>query len=202
MNEPVYTIGHSNQPLADFLSALNANGITAVADVRSYPYSQMNPQFDRKSLSAELKALGIAYVFLGKELGARSSDPDCYKDGKVQFDRLAKSELFREGVERVLQGMEHYRVALMCAEREPLACHRTILVSRHLAELGLSVRHILSSTETEDHADTMLRLLHELELDEANLFLDRADLLAEAYRLQASRIAYQREGAATTAAQP
>ena len=135
----------------------------------------MNPQFRRESLAAELKAHGSVYVFLGKELGARSHDPDCYKDGKVQFDRLAKTERFREGVERVLQGMESYRVALLCAEREPLACHRTILVLRHLAERVCACAISLSSTETEDHPDTLQRLLRELELDETNLFQSRSD---------------------------
>lgn len=200
MNEAIYTVGHSNRPLEEFLLALTSHGITAIADVRSYPYSKMNPQFDRESLGVALKERGIAYVFLGKELGARSNSASCYEDGKVRYDLLAKTKLFEEGIERVLQGMERYRVALMCAEKEPLACHRTILVARHLAERGLPVRHILSSTEVEAHEDAVQRLLHELELDGSHLFFTPADLLTEAYRLQGARIAYEREGATVTGA--
>src|SRR5690242_16269876 len=129
MNETLYTVGHSNRTLEEFLSAIKSHGITAVADVRSQPYSRMHPHFDREALAASLKPEGIAYVFLGKELGARTPDAACYIEGKVQFDRLARTPAFQEGLERVRQGMEPYRVALLCAEREPLACHRTILVS-------------------------------------------------------------------------
>src|SRR5215475_3029226 len=111
MNETLYTIGHSNRSLEEFLEALKAHGITAIADVRSQPYSRMNPQFDREALSASLKAEGIAYVFLGKELGARSPDSSAYEDGKVQFERLARASIFQEGLDRVRQGMAQFRVA-------------------------------------------------------------------------------------------
>lgn len=85
LQNTLYTVGHSNQSLEEFLSLLQKHAITAVADVRSYPYSKMNPQFNRETLSKELKECGIAYVFLGKQLGARSEDPSCYVEGKVQF---------------------------------------------------------------------------------------------------------------------
>jgi|SRR5579859_3407024 len=199
MNETLYTIGHSNRTLEDFLGALKAHGITAIADVRSQPYSKMYPQFDREQLAASLKAHGIAYVFLGKELGARTPDADCYVDDKVQFDRLARKAVFGEGLERVRQGMEQHCVSLLCAEREPLACHRTILVSRELALQGSRVRHILSATETEEHEQTSARLLRELKMEEANLFCSREELIADAYRMQAQRIAYQRSDSAVTA---
>lgn len=189
----LYTIGHSNRSLEEFLHVLEAHGITAIADVRSQPYSKRNPQFNRESLSESLKQRGIAYVFLGRELGARSNDPACYIGDQVQFDRLAKTEIFREGAERVLQGMERYNVALMCAEKEPLSCHRTILVARHFDELGISVQHILSATDAESHSNTLERLLRDLHLNTSNLFLKKPTLIAEAYRLQSERMAYRRE---------
>jgi uncharacterized protein (DUF488 family) len=188
----VYTVGHSNQSLEKFLELLRKHAISAVADVRSYPYSAMNPQFDREALSKELKARGISYVFLGKELGARSEDPSCYANGRVQFERLAKTELFHEGMRRVLAGIEQFRVALMCAEKEPLACHRTILVARAMAERGVNVRHILPDGSLEDHEAATERLLTLLEMLEPNMFLAREELVSEAYRIQASRIAHER----------
>ena len=134
MNETVFTIGHSTHPQERFVSLLCQHGITALCDVRSTPYSRVNPQFNREGLRESLRACGITYVFLGKELGARSADPTCYEYGKVKYDRLAVTDLFRQGLDRVREGTRTYRVALMCAEKEPLECHRTILVARHLVD--------------------------------------------------------------------
>ena len=140
----IFTIGHSTHPLDKFIRLLERHDITAICDVRSSPYSQFNPQFNQQELKAGLQERGIKYVFLGEELGARSDDPSCYRDGKVQYDLLAKTELFKRGLERVCKGSEEYRIALMCAEKDPLECHRTILVSRELNKEGLAVEHILA----------------------------------------------------------
>ena len=100
----LYTIGHSNHEIAVFLGLLWQHGITAVGDVRSQPYSRWVPQFSRDALEPALADAGIAYVFLGKELGARSDNPACYREGKVQYDRLAQEPIFAEGIGRVMQG--------------------------------------------------------------------------------------------------
>ena len=191
MEATVYTIGHSNQSLESFLETLRPSDITAVADVRSYPYSNANPQFDREPLSAALQAHGIAYVFLGKELGARTSDKTCYVAGKVEYDLLAKTGLFQEGLERIRTGREKFRIALMCAESEPLACHRTILVARRLREIHIPVKHILRGGGIEDHEQTVERLLRALKINNHDMFRDHASLLSEAYRRQGDRIAYE-----------
>ena len=143
MEPTVFTIGHSNHRLERFLELLKLHSITAVGDVRSSPYSRYNPQFNREPLDRDLGDVGIAYVYLGKELGARSEDPACYESGRVQYNR-ARTELFQGGLDRVQAGMKNYRLALMCAEKEPLGCHRTILVSRHLSARGVHVTHILA----------------------------------------------------------
>src|SRR5262245_42911466 len=93
----IYTIGHSNHPLERFIGLLQENNITAVANVRSNPYSRHNPQYNREQLASALRDRGIAYVFVGKELGARSDDPGCYVDGKVQYGRLSQTPLFQAG---------------------------------------------------------------------------------------------------------
>ncbi len=128
MRTIIYTIGHSTHPSEKFIELLKRHEITAVCDVRSSPYSQFTPQFNRETIQSELKKHGIAYVYLGKELGPRSDDPGCYENGKVQYDRLAKTDLFHEGIRRAKEGMKSYRIALMCAEKDPIMCHRTILV--------------------------------------------------------------------------
>jgi uncharacterized protein (DUF488 family) len=193
MQETVFTIGHSTQSTERFIELLRRHSITAIADVRSMPYSKMNPQFNSKALKAVLQENGIAYVFLGKELGARSADRSCYENGKVQYGRLAQTELFASGLERVREGAKTYRIALMCAEKEPLDCHRTILVSRHLASSGTEVRHIHGDGRIESHDDAMTRLIRLLHLPEDDMFSSRQDVLSEAYRLQGDRIAYTEE---------
>src|SRR5690242_6209354 len=119
MKETLYTVGHSNNSVEGFIELLRTYAITAVCDVRSHPYSRFVPQFNRDQLKNELRKYGIRYVFLGRELGARPRDPQCYVCGKVQYGRLAQTTLFQQGIKRVRQGMQSYTVALMCAEGDP-----------------------------------------------------------------------------------
>lgn len=193
MQDAVFTIGHSTHPQERFIALLHQHGITALCDVRSMPYSRINPQFNREDLTEALSRGGIKYVFLGKELGGRSEDATCYEHGRVQYDRLAHTDLFRRGLERVQEGMKKYRLALMCAEKEPLACHRTILISRHLAALGFAVRHIHADGKLESHADALSRLARMLNLPEPeyDMFRSREELSADAYRRQEERIAHE-----------
>jgi uncharacterized protein (DUF488 family) len=172
---------------------LTANGITAIADVRSRPFSRRNPQFNKDKLAAELAQRGIAYVFLGKELGARSEDPACYQDGRVQYARLAEAPAFKAGIERVLSGAQKYRLALMCAEKEPLDCHRTLLVSCALDKLGVTIAHILADAGVEPQEQTMSRLIDMVGLSKQDMFLQRADLIEQACKLREQRIAYVKE---------
>ena len=185
-----FTIGHSTHEFARFAELLKQHRVNAVADVRSMPYSRRQPQFNRETLSAALKAHGIAYVFLGKELGARSNDPACYENGRVKYRRLARTALFRSGLERVLNGSQRMSIALMCAEKDPLECHRTILVARELVRLGKVVNHILADGRLETHQVAMKRLFERLGLLEEDLFRTPADLEAEAYTAQEKNVAY------------
>jgi uncharacterized protein (DUF488 family) len=189
----VFTIGHSTHPQGHFIDLLQRHGITALCDVRSTPYSRVNPQFNREELRDSLQACGIRYVFLGKELGARSEDPACYEHGKVRYDHLAQTELFRHGLERVQKGTKQFRLALMCAEKEPLECHRAILIARHLEAIGLTVQHIQADGQLESHTEALRRLIHQLNLPEGDMFRTHTDVIADAYRLQEERIAYNRD---------
>jgi len=187
----IYTVGHSNHPIERFIGLLQAHGITALADVRSTPYSRFNPQFRREKLQAALAAAGIQYVFLGEELGARSNDPSVYDaDGRVSYALLAKTDLFRRGIARLKTGMADNRISIMCAEREPLDCHRTILVSRELAREGVPVTHILADGSLETHDHAMQRLVASMKLPEADLFGDPAE---RALDLKASKMGYMKK---------
>lgn len=187
---PVLTIGHSTQPIDAFLELLRKHGVTAVADVRSAPYSRFNPQFNKDALERSLKAVGIKYVFLGRELGARSDDRSSYENGQVRYARLARTDLFQEGVERVIRGTEEHRIALMCAEKEPLECHRTLLVARALDDRGVEVAHILGDGRLEPHREAMERLLDVTGLPRGDMFRSREELIALALARQEEKVAY------------
>ena len=187
---PIFTIGHSTHSLDTLAGLLRQHDVTALADVRSSPYSRFNPQFNKDSLERDLKVRGIQYVFLGRELGARPTDPACYENGRVSFPRLAKSELFRSGLDRVMLGSQKYRIALMCAEKEPLECHRTILVARALIERGAVVEHILADGRLESYDGALRRLPNLVGLPSEDMFQTWDQLLAEALSRQAERIAY------------
>jgi uncharacterized protein (DUF488 family) len=195
MSDTFYTVGHSTHDIDKFIRLIAQHGITALCDVRSSPYSRMNPQFNRESIKQTLREHEIAYVFLGKELGARSNDPSSYVSGKVQYDRLAKTTLFASGLERVRDSMKTHKVALMCAEKDPLACHRTILVTRNLCAQGLSAQHILEDGSVESHDQALSRLLRQLKLPEADMFRSREEWIEEAYAIQGKRIAYEEASA-------
>ena len=189
----IFTVGHSTHALEDFVSLLKQHSVDAVADVRSVPYSRWQPQYNREDLTEDLKARGIAYVFLGKELGARSDDPKCYENGRVQYRSLAETPLFQSGIKRVRDGSRHKRIALMCAEKDPLDCHRTILVARELVASGVDVAHILEDGSLEPHDETMKRLSEQLRLPAQDLFLTADELEDRAYAAQEQRIAYVEE---------
>ena len=202
----VLTIGHSNHPLEAFMGLLVRHRVTALGDVRSAPYSRFNPLFNRELLAAALKAKGIGYVYLGRELGGRSDDRSCYEDGRIRYDRLARTDRFREGLERVVRGAAEHRVALMCAEKEPLDCHRTLLVARALDERGMKVAHILFDGRLEPHAEAMDRLLAELDLEPEDDLLrqlqPRDELLAEAIARQAGRVGHAIDNSTAELEQP
>jgi len=193
MDRRIFTIGHSNYEFAQLLALLRRHDITAVGDVRSQPYSRRYPQFSREPLEKSLKESGILYVFLGRELGARSDDPRCYENGSVRYERLAKTELFQAGLDRVERGMETHRLALLCAEKEPLHCHRFALVSRELARREIPILHILEDGRAEPHEATVSRMLLSLHLPEADLFRSRDEIVAAAYQMHGNKIAYVRE---------
>ncbi|MDC0832388.1 DUF488 domain-containing protein [Geitlerinema sp. CS-897] len=160
-----FTIGHSNHSFEKFVALLQQHQISALADVRSHPYSRYCPHFDRAFLKKNLPEFGIAYVFLGKELGARAENLSCYENGKALYSRIAKTESFSQGIDRLCKGSDCYQISLMCAEQDPLTCHRAILVSRHLKKRGFDIQHILKNGDLESQDYLEERLLEKHHLD-------------------------------------
>lgn len=153
----VFTVGHSVQPVADLLALLRAHDIDAVADVRSTPYSRRNPQYNRENLARALRPADIRYVWLGDGLGARPDDPACYVDGSASYARIAETPAFRAAIDRVIEGAARWRIALMCAEKDPAHCHRAGLVAPALVARGVTVRHILADATLEGHGALLAR---------------------------------------------
>jgi uncharacterized protein (DUF488 family) len=189
MQRTLFTIGHSTHSLEHFLSLLVKHRIEAVSDVRSTPYSQRNPQFNREPLKLALQKAHIEYVFLGRELGARSDNPACYIDHKVQYNYLVDEPIFQEGLRRLQEGIGRYRVAIMCAERDPLTCHRTILVCRELRTPQLNIEHILADGSIETNREAEIRLMSMLNI-QPDMIQDEHECIERAYENQANNIAY------------
>ena len=171
----LFSVGHSNHQIGYFVDLLKRHGITALADVRSTPYSRRHPQFRREALAESLREVGIAYVFLGDELGGKRAGG---------LAAAAKTSEFRSGLERLREGAQHYRVAFMCAEREPLDCHRTMLVARHLRAPDMTIRHILANGTLEEHDSVERRLVEAEKTEPPPLMADEAawrDAVERAY---------------------
>jgi uncharacterized protein (DUF488 family) len=177
--------------LASFIGLLKLHAIQAVADVRSFPYSQYNPQFNRESLRITLREQGLSYVFLGQELGARRSEPECYVAGRADYARIAQTPAFRLGVDRITEGAAKMRIAMMCAEKDPVDCHRCVLISPRLRERNIHVMHILGDGSLESQSQTERRLARLFDLPESELFRSSEEIVAEACRRQGEKIAYQ-----------
>ena len=189
----LYTIGHSTHPFPHFAQLLKRNGITAIADVRSAPYSRYNPQYNREGLKAALEAVGIAYSHLGPQLGAHREEAECYgPTGRVDFSRTAMTAAFREGIQRVKSGLHKYSIAMMCAERDPLTCHRNLLISRFVREELSDLAHIRGDGTLETQEQLESRLLAECKLPQRDLFRSREDLVTLAYETLARENAYVR----------
>jgi uncharacterized protein (DUF488 family) len=206
----LFTIGHSNHSIEAFITLLRLHDITALADVRSHPYSRYLPHFNQAPFKDALINTGISYVFLGRELGARPNDTSCYVDGKAVYEKIASTQQFAEGIKRVLKGAENYKIALMCAEQDPITCHRAILVCQHLRSFDLNINHIWKNGDLENHNSLEDRLLdlHKLKPpeipkqvqlslfddvslpEESNINYSREESLQEAYKRQGDQIAY------------
>ena len=188
----VLTVGHSNHPPEAFVNLLVRHGVDEVVDVRSAPYSRYTPHFNHDALQNMLDDIGIGYTYLGGELGGRPADRSCYDaDGRVVYDRVAATDSFDGALRQVIRVADENRLVILCTEKEPLECHRTLLVARALAERGVAVAHIQADGSLESHDDAMSRLLdlHKLP-PHGDMFRSRSDVISEALTRQANKFAY------------
>jgi uncharacterized protein (DUF488 family) len=189
----LYTVGHSTHSIDHFIGLLEKHQIQAIGDVRSSPFSRFNPQFNQDTLSRALKAHGISYVFLGNELGARRKESECYVGNKVSYELVAKTKLFQDGLARLRVGAAKMRVAIMCAEKDPITCHRTVLVAKEAKNDFGQILHIRETGIIEDHTQAEERLLAAYRVNESDMFVSREERLKDAYRRRAEEIAFEEQ---------
>lgn len=186
----VLTIGHSTLTYERFLDLLRRASITAIADVRTTPYSRHYEQFNRENLREALRQDNIAYVFLGEELGGRPKGKQFFCNGVADYEKMAETEEFARGLDRVVDGAKKFRIALMCSEHDPLDCHRCLLVGRALHERNIRVRHILGGGIIIDHTEIEARLMEMSGKSDIDLFEPPEKRLAAAYKDRAVKVAY------------
>jgi len=197
----LFSIGHSNHEWPALLRLLQGAGVTALADVRSVPYSRRLPHVSRPELERALGEHGIAYVYLGHQLGGRPDGPELYDaDGRADYERIRQTMPFQEGLLRLRHGLERYAIAMFCAEEDPLHCHRGLMIAPAMHEAGIATQHIRGDGRIETTAEMEARLLEETRVGEGmldGLFAahitpaERRELLADAYRKQAKRAAFR-----------
>ena len=193
---PLFTVGHSNLDFLQFVRLLQDWSVDLLIDVRSQPRSGRFPQFSQPGFDKMIEDAGIRYLFLGEELGGRPDDEDAYRqDGVVDYRVRRKSYAFRAGVERVLNELRRASCALLCAEEDPLECHRFLMICPELVRMGIRPLHIRKGSKTESQEDAENRLLaaHGFGGVAADTLFpqSRPEALEEAYDLQAGKFAYR-----------
>ena len=190
----IYTIGYATKSIETFIQQLNKYKVNVVADVRSVPYSKIFFDYHQENIMAHLSNNGIRYVYLGEELGPRSKDDSHYDEkGQVQFDRLMTANLFKQGIQRLFKGLEKgFNIALMCAEKDPATCHRSLLISYYLArdnETEFDIQHIChdGEIETQQQLETRIAQLHQAHAD---LFMNDEEIERQAYLRQLRNTSY------------
>ena len=192
----IFTIGHSNLELEEFLSTLAGHGVQMVCDVRSRPASFRFPQFNQDCLEVSLRDAGCRYEFLGESLGGRPTDPRVFQaDGVVDYALRRKARDFVAGVDRVAELGRMQSIALMCAEEDPLQCHRFLMICPALLERGITPVHIRrgSILESQREAEDRLLAINDLTaFASGSLFVaERSAALEDALRRQAQEYAFR-----------
>lgn len=156
----IYSIGHGNKKIEDFIAELKSFDIKYLLDIRSKPYSKWNPQFNQPALEMKLKNNGITYVFVGDTLGGLPEDRSCYDyNGKVVYDLIKEKDFFKEGLKRLTTANEKkIKLAIMCSESKPEECHRSKLIGQELLKKEISLKHIVSDKRIKSQQSVMNEL--------------------------------------------
>ena len=191
----LYTIGYSGFSIEDFIAILKKNSIGAIVDVRSSPYSSRFEEYNITNIKPSLNDSNIFYLFFGDELGARPKDRSLYTNNVADFIKMAKSTAFIDGCKRVREGLDKFSIGMMCAEKDPATCHRTILVTNAFRNTypEINIFHIHPSSKIESQEKLDRRIMAMYGLEQEHLFKTYEERLKEAYSLREKAIAYNDE---------
>ena len=196
----IYTVGHSNMTEEEFINLLKKHEINCIVDVRSFPKSKYVTHFNRENISKYLKKNNIIYIYMGKELGARRDSPILYDDdGILDFEKVKRTNLFLNGIERIKSGLKKgYQIALMCSEKYPQDCHRSLLIGKYLKDNDFNVKHIDENAEikTQEDIEEILLDKHFPERNQMNLFKnkteDEIEKIQKVYLLSNRKIGFKK----------
>ena len=190
----VFTIGHSNLSLEQFIRNLKSNTISHCVDVRSYPYSSRLPHFNANHLSQSLAKANIPYHFMGKTLGGRPSDQTLYDpQGIVDYNAIADQPAFHTTMDQLVRAAPRMRLVLICTEQDPIHCHRTLLLANALHQRGVQIKHILKNGGTETHQRVIARILAAtgLRVNAGAPPQETQQLIQQAFDAQSKKVAYR-----------
>jgi uncharacterized protein (DUF488 family) len=187
----VLTIGYAGLSKDAMCALLLEHNVQAIADVRSSPYSKTFPDYGKEQIPKWLAEKGIRYAYLGDELGPRSKNNQHYKDDQVQFDLLSQTELFKSGLRRLAKGSETMRIAIMCAENDPMTCHRSLLVAEYGQSNDMSFSHILKNGSKETHQEMLKRGMKSLGIV-PDMFMSENDCLKLAHERLCKKYAFKK----------
>ena len=193
----IFTLGYSGFLFREFAGMLRENHINAVIDVRSSPYSRHFPDYDKENIKYALAHQHIYYRSYAREFGARQDNPAFYTDGIMDFEKFSCSEQFLQGIEKLTEGMQKgYSFALMCAEKEPVTCHRAILVAKAFRDRNFQVIHLMPDGNHISQNDIDYTLIQKFfpnhnQLSFNSEILSDEEMLKKAYILQNKEIGYK-----------
>lgn len=198
-DKTVYTVGYAGfHSPEDLLAALKSRGVSVLIDVRSVPRSSYFTDYNIENLSPFLRSHGIIYRNYDREFGARQTDRSFYKNGRLDFRTFRSSRQFAAGVEKVSAALDTGRIpALMCAEKDPIGCHRAIMVGKGLRDRGFQVIHLLPDGSGETQEELEARLLEVYFPDRSQMSLfgnsDDGELIKDAYDLANDAIGFRED---------
>jgi uncharacterized protein (DUF488 family) len=187
----IFSIGYAGLSQDKFIEILKSHNISAIADVRSSPFSKMFSGYNKDNMPQWLAENGIKYVYLGQELGPRSANSNHYVNDQVQFDRLSQTDGFKQGISRLNKGAQAMNIAIMCAEKDPMTCHRSLLVAEFSKDSGLEFKHIHQDGRLESHEDMLLRAMKVYKIM-PDMLTDEADCKKSAHAKLCLQYAYKK----------
>ena len=189
------TVGYGNMDVRDFVGRIKSLRANCIVDVRTRPYSKYNMAFNKEELRDRLNEEGITYFWFGNKLGGKYDKIKyCDNQGRVDYEKVAESEKFIEGIKEFEQLIYKYNVCIMCSEKDPMKCHRFLLISRALKEYN--IHHIMPDFTLVKNADLEKRLFDLYgDMRQVSLFdEENAESIEElAYRKHGLKTAYVSE---------